>query len=131
MNKSNLNEFQESVTEVLIRHKSILDVITKLQESCARVNRAIVKSASDCGCIQINGKIQDVPLGISYEEIQQFLSNHVTGSLCEVCQEKVSEELGNHLFYVTAVCGSLDLNLEKILEKQLNNIKALGKFSLY
>jgi len=131
MNKSNLNEFQESVTEVLIRHKSILDVITKLQESCARVNRAIVKSASDCGCIQINGKIQDVPLGISYEEIQQFLSNHVTGSLCEVCKEKVAEELGNHLFYVTAVCGSLDLNLENILDKQLNNIKALGKFSLY
>jgi len=131
MNDSNLNEFQDNVAEVLVRHKSILDVITKFQESCARVNRAVVKSASGCGCIEINGKLQDVPTEISYEEMQQFLSNHVTGELCDICKDKVEQEIGNHLFYLAAICSSLQLELKDVLDKQWKSIKTLGKFSLY
>ena len=35
------DNFQNSVDESLLRHRSVLDVITKLQESDARVNRAV------------------------------------------------------------------------------------------
>ncbi len=131
MNKSSLSEFQGNVSDVLIRHKSVLDVITKLQESCARVNRAIIKSASDCGCVQIHGKVQEVPSGISYEDIQNFLTNNMSGTLCEVCEEKIMQELGNHIFYIAALCGSLNLDLDDIVQIQSNHLKALGKFSLY
>ena len=42
------DNFQNMVAEVLIRHKSILDIITKLDEYNARINRAVVKSVTCC-----------------------------------------------------------------------------------
>ena len=127
----NLNEFQNNVAEVLIRHKSLLDIITKFQESCSKVNRAVIKSASGCGCIEISGKFQAVPSTISYNEVQQFLSNHVSGELCDTCRDKVEEELGSHLFYMVAICSTLGLDLNEVLNRQLKSIKTLGKYSLY
>ena len=47
----NCDDFQNQVEEVLIRHKSILDIITKLDEYTSRINRAVVKSVTSCGCI--------------------------------------------------------------------------------
>jgi predicted house-cleaning noncanonical NTP pyrophosphatase (MazG superfamily) len=126
-----INEFQDNVSDVLIRHKSIIDVITKFQESCARVNRAVVKSASSCGCVEIHAKVQELPSDISYEDLQHYLNNHLSGELCDICRDKIEEELGNHLFYLAAICSTLDLNLKDIIDKQWKGIKALGKFSLY
>ncbi len=45
LNPDNLmvyNDFQEQVSRVLIRHKSILDIMTKLDEYNSRINRAVV-----------------------------------------------------------------------------------------
>ena len=131
MNFDPLNQFQEDVTNVLVRHKSLLDVITKFQESCSRVNRAVVKSASNCGCIEIIGKHQKVPSDATYEEINQFLSNNIVGELCDVYRDKVEQEIGNCLFYLAAVSSTLNIELSDIMEKQWKNIKTLGKFSLY
>ena len=52
------DNFQNSVDESLLRHRSILDIITKLQESQARVNRAVAKSVTNCGCIKVEAKKQ-------------------------------------------------------------------------
>jgi hypothetical protein len=49
-----VDDFQETVNDVLFRHKSIIDVMTKLQESDARLNRAIAKAVTSCGCIKIS-----------------------------------------------------------------------------
>ena len=57
----NFNNFNDIVDDVLVRHKSILDIITKLQETNSKINRAIIKSVTACGCIEINGKLQQVP----------------------------------------------------------------------
>ena len=51
-------DFQESVSELLIRHKSILDIMTKLEEAQSRVNRAVAKAVTNCGCIKVNGRKQ-------------------------------------------------------------------------
>ena len=48
------DNFQNSVNNSLLRHKSILDILSKYAESNARVNRAIAKSVTNCGCIKIN-----------------------------------------------------------------------------
>ena len=126
-----LNQFQEDVTDVLVRHKGLLDVITKFQESCARVNRAVIKSASSCGCIEIRGKYQEVPPDATYEEMNHILSNNVVGELCDICRDKIEQEAGNCLFYLTAVSSTLNIELSDVLEKQWKHIKTLGKFSLY
>jgi hypothetical protein len=49
-------EFQDTVAGCLVRHKSIIDVLAKIHETSARVNRAVSKSVTSCGCIQINAK---------------------------------------------------------------------------
>ena len=48
-------EFQDTVAGCLVRHKSIIDA-RKIHETSARVNRAVSKSVTSCGCIQINAK---------------------------------------------------------------------------
>ena len=50
------DEFQSSVPQLLVRHKSMLDVMTKYQESNARVNRALAKAVTNCGCLRIDAK---------------------------------------------------------------------------
>ncbi|WP_053955602.1 hypothetical protein [Inediibacterium massiliense] len=131
MNNSPLNQFQDSVSNVLIRHKSILDIISKYQESCSKVNRSIIKSATNCGCLHIDAKKQSIPDEISYEELKNFMDNHISGELCEICKDKIEEEIGNHLFYLVAICNSLNLDLNEILLKQSKHIQTLGKYSLY
>ena len=54
------NNFQDSVDNCLIRHRSILDVLTKYTESSSRINRCIAKAVTNCGCIQISA--HDIPV---------------------------------------------------------------------
>jgi hypothetical protein len=124
-------KFQQEVSNVLVRHKSVLDIITKYQESSAKVNRSIVKSVTSCGCIQMDAKKQDAPDAISYEELSQCMSNHISGDLCDVCRDKIEKELGNHLFYMAAICNVLDLDMASIIQTQANHLETLGKYSLY
>ena len=56
------DEFQDIVIDSLIRHKSILDITSKFSESSARVNRAIVKAVTDCGCIKIKSENNKVDI---------------------------------------------------------------------
>src|SRR5690554_4309744 len=103
--------FQESVEEVLIRHKSILDTISKLQQASSQLNRAVIKSVTTCGCIDINASKQDIPQDINFTESNCHWSTHIEGSLCDVCKDKIEDEIGSNLFYLAGLCNSLDINL--------------------
>ncbi|WP_432404614.1 DUF1573 domain-containing protein [Wukongibacter sp. M2B1] len=125
------DQFQNSVDEVLTRHKSILDILTKLQESSSRVNRAAIKSVTSCGCIKINASNQEVPDGTPYKDAKNYMDNHLNGELCEVCKEKIIQEIGRNLFYIAALANSLDINLYDVLINECKKIEALGEYSLY
>lgn len=125
------DEFQTSVEDVLTRHKSILDIITKLQEATSKVNRAVIKSATSCGCISIEASKQEIPNNVELDEAKKYMSNHIKGSLCESCREKIEEEMGNNLFYFAALSNTLDINLYDIFIKKSNELETLGRFSLY
>lgn len=122
-------DFQEQVARVLIRHKSILDVMTKLDEYNARINRAVAKSVTSCGCISINATKQDYSTD-SFEDMLNAVKSHVEGEICEGCKEVLYEEIGSYLFYLAALCNSLNLSLDKILSSEYDTIKTLGFFSL-
>lgn len=128
-NKLLCNDFQEQVSNVLIRHKSILDIITKLDEYNSRINRAVAKSVTSCGCISVHATKQDYSKE-SFEEILDSVKSHVEGSLCDSCKEVLDKEIGSYVFYLAALCNTLDLNLDSILEKEYETIKTLGLFSL-
>jgi hypothetical protein len=122
--------FQAQVDEYLIRHRSVLDVMTKLQESTARINRAIAKAVTNCGCISVSATKQHFPADIGLSDIRQYVQTHVDGKLCERCAETVESEIGAELFYIAALCNLLELDLEAIRKKEHSRIKTLGIFNL-
>lgn len=122
--------FQAQVDEYLLRHRSVLDVLTKLQESTARVNRAVAKAVTTCGCISISATKQQFPTDVGLSEVRQYLQSHLEGKLCERCTETVESEIGSELFYIAALCNLLDLDLDAIREKEHSRIKTLGIYNL-
>lgn len=127
------DDFQNSVNESLLRHRSILDIMTKLQESEARINRAVAKTVTNCGCLNVEAKKQQMPGqqdDIDIEQLRHQLQTHVSGSACENCREVLEREIGNHMFYIASLCNILDLNLYDIMLKEYDRIDTLGKFSM-
>lgn len=122
--------FQEAVSEYLIRHRSILDVVSKLQEASARVNRAVAKAVTSCGCIEIDASKQRIPSNTTYTEMKELMATHLQGTLCENCQDVLESELGRSLFYIVALCNLFDIQLEDVLEKERERISTLGVFNL-
>lgn len=123
------DEFQNSVQESLLRHKSILDLMTKYTESSARVNRAIAKAVTNCGCLKINASKQHLSEDDSIDNLSDYLNTHLDGKLCDNCREVIEREMGNNLFYLTSLCNDLDINLYDILLKEQDKINTLGKFT--
>lgn len=125
------DSFQSAVDESLLRHKSILDIISKLQESESRINRAVIKSVTSCGCIKINAHKQEIPYEInSINDLTTEFKSHLDGKLCPNCKEIIDREIGNNLFYLTSLCNSLNLNLYDIFIKEYNAINILGTYRL-
>ena len=119
MNKENGNvTFQKSVDQFLIQHRSILDLMTKYQESNARVNRAIAKAVTQCGCIKIKAKKQIIPSNTKLTEIYKFMDTHIEGSLCDSCREIIETELGSSLIYATPICNVLNLDFDEIIKNE-------------
>jgi len=122
--------FQDQVDEYLIRHRSILDVLSKLQEASARINRAVAKAVTNCGCVTVNASKQQFPTNISLADVRPYLNTHLSGTLCERCREAVESEIGSALFYSAALCSILNLDLSEIQKKEHSRVKSLGIFTL-
>ena len=123
-------EFQYTVQELLFRNKSIIDSITKFQDANARVNRSIVKAVTQCGCIRIDAKKQEMPEDGDFEEIRNAMDTHVIGKLCDSCRDQIENELGKNLYYMASICNTLDLNLYDIIIKEQERVKMLGQYNL-
>ncbi len=122
--------FQETVDNYLIRHRSILDVLSKLTEYSSRVNRAVSKAVTSCGCVKIEAEKQSVPADIeSLESFKKYMNTHMQGTLCEHCKEVVEDEVGRTLFYLAALCNILGLSLFEILVKEEERTACLGIFN--
>jgi hypothetical protein len=131
MSKPTLGSFQDEVHENLFRHKSILDTMSKLNESSARLNRAVTKAVTICGCLKISAsERQRFPEDLPFELIKEQLSTHLQGQLCSECRDHVEEEAGRVAFYLTALCDTLGMQLEDIVNSESGKIGALGRFSM-
>lgn len=124
-----LSDFQTQVEKSLIRHKSIIDIMTKMEEYNARMNRSIAKSVTRCGCIEINASKQNYDSD-TLEEFAKTASNHVKGDICPSCKENLEREMGAYLFYLIALCNTFDIEIAKVLDTEYANAKALGFFSM-
>lgn len=130
MAEFNCQDFEKTVSTYLLRHQSILDLLAKCQESSARTNRAITKSVTTCGCLNIKAQKQPLPPEADLNDLKKFFSSHLEGALCDICREIVMDELGKNLFYTTALCNTLGISLQEIIEEENKKVRTLGKFNL-
>lgn len=125
------DEFQNVVGDLLIRHCSILDILSKLSESSCRVNRAIAKSITECGCMSVEASKLQLPDEVySIEELKQYLNSHLKGHICSNCEEVLYSEIGKLLFYTAALCNTLDISLYDVFIKEYKKTSALGIFNM-
>ena len=129
MNDLIFDKFQSTVADSLLRHKSILDILSKHQDSQARIFRAICKAITSCGCIEINASKQKFSDSDSIANFQSSLDSHINGTICENCRSVIETELGNNIFYLVSLCETLDINLFDILVKENKKMKTLGEFT--
>ncbi|MHB8919210.1 MAG: DUF1573 domain-containing protein [Desulfocucumaceae bacterium] len=125
-----LDEFQNTVSDLLICNRSILDALAKVQETSARLHWSVIKSVTRCGCIEINASKADIPSEATLADLKRILDSHVKGVLCGTCRESIEKSVGSLLFYTTAVCGLLDLNVHDVLLKEQKQMRLLGYYNL-
>lgn len=130
MPESNCRKFQSTVSNYLIRHRSVLDTTSKFQEASARVNRAIAKAVTSCGCLKVKAGKQPIPKEASLSEATQYMQTHLEGNLCDSCREAIETEIGTALFYLTAICHLLGLDMDEIMHQENDRITTLGLYSL-
>lgn len=129
---SELEQFQNFIDDLVLRNKSILDQMTKLQDASARLNRTLSKSATTCGCIKMNIIKQQLDFAhiTSPEELKSLLSTHVEGYPCPECNEAIEKEMGRVLFYLAAIANTLGISLSSVLENEKTRTNLLGNYSL-
>lgn len=130
INDIHIEDFQNVVNDLLVRNRSILDIVSKIQTSSGRVNRSVIKAVTQCGCIEIDGKKQPFPDEASIEELSKLLSTQVNGKLCENCRATVEKEIGGALFYLAALCNTLGISLYDVILKEKEALSTLGSYSL-
>ncbi|KAA8995987.1 DUF1573 domain-containing protein [Paenibacillus spiritus] len=130
MSSPTLQDFQDQVAELLLRHRSLLDVLSKNGQSSASVNRAVVKAITECGCIQLHATKQVFEPGDSLEQAKEHAGTHVEGELCENCREVVGSELGRELFYMSALCNLLGIRMDEVVAKESQKCATLGLFNM-
>jgi hypothetical protein len=124
------DQFQEAVNDCLIRHRSVLDILSKLQAANARISRSLFKSVTTCGCIEIAADKPEVPEDATYEDLRSILGTHVEGELCESCHETLEADVGNLLFWTAALGNVFDLNMYDSILKEHKKLSTLGFFHL-
>lgn len=130
MSSLTLKQFQDQVSELLLRHRSLLDVLSKFQQTNAAANRSVIKSITECGCIQVHAAKQAYHPDLTLDEAKDVLGTHVSGQLCEHCMEVVSAELGRNLFYMSALSNLLQVDLEQVVENESKKCSTLGLFNM-
>lgn len=130
MSALSLKEFQDQVSDLLLRHRSVLDVLSKFQQSNAAANRAVVKSVTDCGCLEVHASKQTYTADMTMEQAKEELGTHLTGQVCEQCKDIIAAELGRNLFYMASLCNLLDMDLDKVVEQESAKCSTLGLFNL-
>lgn len=128
MSEKQSEDFQKKVSNLIVRNQNILDILTKCQNSCGKICRSTVKTATGCGCLKIVG---EKSLSVfSDEDFAGKTNSGTKGNLCPECRDIIENEIGEMLFYIAGLCNALGLSIKDIMKKEIKNVEVLGKYSL-
>ncbi len=125
-----IDDYQAVVSDLPVRNRSVLDITSKFIIASSRVNRSVLKAATNCGCIKIQASKQSYKSDIDYEDMLKQMDTHIKGNICDECREKIEEEIGNTLFYMTSLCNALNISIYDVILKDKESISTLGSFGL-
>ena len=125
-----VDDYQSIVSDLPVRNRSVLDVTSKFMVSASKVNRAVLKAATNCGCIKIETKKQNLDSNIDYEEMLKLMDTHIKGGICYECRDKIEKEIGNTFFYITSLCNALNISIYDVILKDKESISTLGSYGL-
>lgn len=128
-----IDQLQYTIDNILVRNRSIVDQLTKFQDCCSKLSRVVAKSATTCGCIQINVSKQPYPpldTELSIDDLSTLMRTHIEGQLCNECLYLIDKEIGRTLFYLSAICNTFDISLYDCFIQELKRAELLGKYSL-
>lgn len=128
MSEKQSEDFQKKVSHLIVRNQNILDILTKCQNSCGKICRSTVKTATGCGCLKIAGE-KNLP-AFSDGDFAEKTNSGTEGKLCPECRSIIENEIGEMLFYIAGLCNALDLSIKDIMKKEIKNVEVLGKYSL-
>lgn len=129
MHSTHSEDFQKKVAALIVRNSNVLDILTKCQTSCARLCRSTVKSATGCGCMKITAEKSLATLENKADFSPKDMAG-TTGSLCNDCRSSIENEIGETLFYIASLCNALGVSMNDIMQREIKNVEALGKYSL-
>ena len=130
MSDMKYSDFQAAVDSTLARHRGIFDVLSKIQESSARLNRAVVKAATTCGCVRLHAEKQELDDSVTLDQLHFLIDECVEGELCENCRSVIEKEMGALLYYTAGLCNTLDLSMYDAILQEEKRLTTLGRFSL-
>ena len=125
-----IDDYQSVVSDLPIRNRSVLDTTSKFITSASKVNRAVLKAATNCGCIKIQATKQHMQSDIDYEDMLKLMDTHIKGDICIECRDKIEKEIGNTFFYITSLCNALNISIYDVILKDKESISTLGSFGL-
>ncbi len=128
MSEKQSEDFQKKVSHLIVRNQNILDILTKCQNSCGKICRSTVKTATGCGCLKIVGE-KNLSV-FSDEDFAGKANSGTEGKLCPECKGIIENEIGEMLFYIAGLCNALGLSIKDIMKKEIKNVEVLGKYSL-
>ncbi len=120
-----MSDFQNCVSDCLLRNTSILDILSKHNTSQSKAQRLITKSVTHCGCIKICGEKHDFSKAME----DKAKDTQIKGALCDECKSNIEKALGSNLFYLVALCNALELDVYDILLKEKENLQTLGNLA--
>ena len=126
-----MRKFQHQVDQMLLRHRSFLDITSKIQETSSRVNRALMKAVTECGCIEVHAKQQRFDKHLFSKDQSARLDSHLFHQLCDSCSDIVQTEIGKNLFYLAALANLLSISLDRVIEQEMKNLTTLGHFNFH
>ncbi len=118
-----LDRLQQAIEKYYHRNKGITDTLSKLTVSVAKTQRAIIKSATQCGCTEIFVTKQPPDLEGEAESM-------LIGSICRSCREQIEKNTGDTLFYLLSLMHLTGTDFNKLVKSQLHQTEWLGKFNL-
>lgn len=124
------SDFQNTVSEMVLYNRSILDLLSKTQEASARVQRAITTSVTLCGCVKIEARKKNIPPDACLADLKDLLESHLQGEMCDSCRENVEREIGQVLFYLAAISNILKIDLYDVVIKEHKQLTLLGRFNM-